>query len=198
MKFRVDPDVIKGLLLVAPKSDVRNYLEGIAVDCTKERMVLVATDGHILVAIPIPEEGVLEPSTDAGIYILPRWELENAKPIKAGRSSFRYDITIENDTFTLEGALKISAKLLDGTYPVWRRVVPTTLSGEVAQFDARLLAKLAKANALFGGEENRMYLHHNGNGTARVSGAPNALMLIMPMRHDLTNFPAETYSWSKE
>ena len=52
MKITVPANVIKALLLAASKQDVRYYLNAVCVDVTAKGAALVATDGHVLLAVP--------------------------------------------------------------------------------------------------------------------------------------------------
>ena len=46
MKITITHDTIKALLLIAPKSDIRSYLQGVCVDVRHGTATLVATDGR--------------------------------------------------------------------------------------------------------------------------------------------------------
>ena len=193
MKLTIDHDIIKALLLMTPKQDIRYYLKGVLVDVRAQDVTLVATNGHALLAVPYVDN--IEGDRLIGQWIIPREALEAVKPCKAGRSSLPIAIEIVRamipnperpDTITITGATTTTTKPIDGRYPDWRRAVPGSASLEVAQFDPALIATFGDVHALLGGSEKfKPVIHHNGRGGALVSGlGRDALGVIMPLRVD--------------
>jgi DNA polymerase III sliding clamp (beta) subunit (PCNA family) len=167
--IRIDTTTIKALLAVAAKSDVRFYLNAICIDVRESDVTLVATDGTILLAVPVVP---IEPMP-VGEYILDRAHAELIK----GKECM---ITIE------DGKIKISGKdgvlpfaPVDGKFPNWRSVTPKESSGEVAQFNPELVGRIGKAFDLLGAPFPT--IHHNGKAGAKVSSDCDALGIIMPM-----------------
>ena len=201
MEITLHPDTLKAALTCAAKGDIRYYLNGVLVDVTAARTVLVATDGHVLLAVPLDPEDV----TDAapGLYILPREALESVKPCKAGRDALPYRLTItpartEPDperpgvdvkhppTFALAGVTTAAGPCVDGIFPDWRRVMPATASGEIGQYQSAFIAAFGKVAQLLAGDRAYPVIHHNGiNGGALVTmPGTSALGVIMPFRVD--------------
>jgi DNA polymerase III sliding clamp (beta) subunit (PCNA family) len=56
--FTVDHEVIKSLLIAMPKQDIRYYLVGALIDVRESDVTLVATDGHMLLAVPVPQQNI--------------------------------------------------------------------------------------------------------------------------------------------
>jgi DNA polymerase-3 subunit beta len=203
MKISLNPDVVKALLTVAGKHDIRYYLNGVCVDATGETTVLVSTDGHRLLAVPVCADDIEEPIS--GEFIIPRDVLEMVKPIKAGKHYLRMTLEIvqpeptpdperpgvtivHKPTFTLTGATTASGTVVDGRYPDWKRVMPSTANNEPAQFNPDYVADFGKACKLLGGKH--FTIHHNGNGGSLVSNLGHgALGVVMPTRHDETSHP---------
>ena len=107
MILTIQHSTLKALLTVAATKDVRYYLLGICVDvraATDARpadVTLVATDGAILLAHPVPlsdVEGAIEP----GQYIIPRDALEAVTPMKAGRTALPIKLTIRTPAPTTD------------------------------------------------------------------------------------------------
>jgi len=160
---------IKALLTVAAKNDIRYYVNAICVDVRESDVTLVATDGTILLAVPVAP---IEPMP-AGQWILDRSHAELIK----GKECM---IIVE------EGKIKISGKdgllpfpPVDAKFPDWRSVMPQQSSGEAAQFNPELVARIGKAFDLLDAEFPT--IHHNGKNGARVSSDCEALGIIMPM-----------------
>ena len=183
MKLTIDHAILKALLIVAPKEDIRYYLNGVLVDVRAQDVTLVSTNGAVLLAVPYSDN--IECDRLIGQWIIPREALEAVKPCKVGRSSLPITIEIKApDTITITGATTTTTKPIDGRYPDWRRAVPGSASLEVAQFDPALIATFGDVRSLLGGsEEFKPVIHHNGRDAALVSGlGRDALGVIMPLR----------------
>ena len=181
---------------IAPKSDIRYYLNGVLLEVTAAGRFYVATDGHKLVAI---REARQEGDT-IGEWIIPRDVILGIKIQKAGRNP------VEHAELEIDGA---KAKLdycgtgavfafVDGKFPDWRRVVPQTLSGELAQFNLELLSRIDDIRKAFGRNACDATIHHNGKSCAQITGLhPDALMLVMPCRSNDAQGDAPVPSWAR-
>jgi len=200
MKIQIKPETIKALLTIAAKGDIRYYLNGLLVDVNAAGVVvLVATDGHRLLALPVEPDDVSD--ARPGEYIIPRDALESVKPVKAGRNAFPLELTIEQPApapdperagvtvqaparFTLTGATTAAGVVVDGRYPDWRRVLPVKASGEPGHFQPDYVADFGTVAALLTGKKNPCpVIHHSGLAAALVTGlGANAIGVLMPMR----------------
>lgn len=172
-----------GLLHVAPKKDVRFYLNGLhcaPTPCGK-RLMIEATDGHILARIATDEIAPPAP------FIVPRDLIEKLR-FKKSDATKSIGIVVDGDQVQLffEGS-SVAGRLVEGTFPNTNRVIPwDDPKGEPAQFNPDLLVRLKKcADAL--GASSRSYPHvaHNGDGnSARVffDGVPDMVSVVMPVR----------------
>lgn len=201
MKLSIQSDVIKALLLVAAKNDVRYYLNGICVDARANGdVVLVATDGHRLLAVPVAVDDIEDLAP--GEYLIPRDVLAAVKPNKAGRTTFplqleittpaptpdpeRPGVTVQaRPTFTLTGATSATGATIDGRYPDWRRVIPASTTGKPGQYNPAYIGDFGAVARLLTGKDTYPIFHQSGASNALVSrlGA-NALGVLMPMRVD--------------
>jgi DNA polymerase-3 subunit beta len=199
MKITIDHSIIKALLICAAKQDIRYYLKGVCVDARANGdVVLVATDGHRLLAYPVAVDNI--EALAPGEYIIPREALEAVKPAKAGRITLpihidivtapdtpdpeRVGVTIKGKTsITVTGATSTVTAPIDGKFPDWRRIVPASTSGEIAQFNADYVSGFGDVCKLLGGKYGP-FINHNGSAPAVVTNLPGALGLIMPFRLD--------------
>lgn len=188
MKFSIPVNTVKALLSAAGKQDIRYYLNGICLDIRSTDSVAVATNGHILLALPIVPVDDDSPRL-VGQFIVPRALLEQVKPAKNA------DVIIEIFHGTPAVALHcngtmITGALFDGKFPDWRKVVPTQVSGLVSQFDADYVATFGKINKLLGSKYSPAIAHNGGengaDGAARVLLTGDAIGVIIPMRCDST------------
>ena len=135
MKITINHDTLKALLVVAGNSDVRHYLNGVCVDVRNGATTLVATDGHRLLAVPVAADDV-EGASD-GQYILPRAVLEVVKPVKIPRNdTFSIAIEIVGTQVTIIGATTATSPTVDGRFPDWRRVMPSSANGVLGHFNS--------------------------------------------------------------
>ena len=190
MKFLIPPDTIKALLVIAAKNDIRRYLESVCIDVRESDAVAVATDGHKLLALPLTLADDA-PALVSGRYIIRREALESVKPVLKRPITVAIDSTARAATLD-NGSAATTAPLMDATYPDWRRVVPLTVSGEVAQFNAEYVGAFGKVYKLLGGKYSPA-IRHNGDSAARVVLTGDAVGVIMPMRGDPQ--PLENPSW---
>jgi DNA polymerase-3 subunit beta len=168
---------LKACSIVAPKADVRFYLRGVLIDVREHDVTLVATNGHVLIAIPVATD---EPPP-VGKYIVPLTLLKAVKPISKNQDEV--EVTITGASVSLRGATTVSGELVDGSFPDWRQAIPKKASGVVAQFDPLVIARIADALAAMG--VRYPVLHYNGTGGCRVTSLDcDAIGAIMPLRID--------------
>ncbi len=175
MQTELTKDQIRALLEVAPKDDSRFYLNGACLDA--DRGLVVATDGHILLAIRVHIEGT-------GQAILDRDTLDKARRA-FGRKGGSARIEIDGQVCWVHvNGEPFPGQLIDGTYPDYAQVVPTEPSGELAQFNGALLGRLSKAFERLGGVEGLIEVAHNGTRAALVAhySVPEAIACVMPFR----------------
>lgn len=181
----IEHSVIKALLTVAAKNDIRYYLNAVAIDVRSADTTLVATDGHILLAIPVAHDHEMP----VGVHIIDRASLDGLKlSTKAGSV---LDIVINDGHATIRcNGSETRTPLVDAKYPDWRTVLPRTSSGECAQFNPELLVRLQIAfRLILGSKTDIPTVHHYGNKGALVTSDCDALGIVMPCRAD-REFPS--------
>jgi len=192
MKFLIPADTIKALLVIAAKKDVRGYLNSVCIDVRASDAVAVVTDGHKMLAVALTvTDDAAAAALVPGRYIVAREALESVKPVLKRPILVTIDPTARAATLD-NGSAATTTPLMDATYPDWRKVVPLTVSGEVAQFNAEYVGAFGKVHKLLGGKYSPV-IRHNGDNAARVVLAGDAVGVIMPMRFNLQ--PLENPAW---
>lgn len=175
---------LKAASLFAPKKDVRWYLNGVCFEVSDSKVILTATDGHTMCSASVD----VEPGQLPGKYIV---GLEYLSDVDCNSS---IDVTFNNNNVTLtQNARSVTAALIDGNFPDWRRVVPDKVSGEVAQLcpENVLTALKAKRILLDDKKIKDLYISHNGADPAVIIvGVPEVIILISP-------FKAKNFSYNK-
>ena len=138
---------LRAALIFAADKDIRYYLNGVCLhvgECGDAR--LVATDGHRLAIVNLCDQSSATP----GEYLIPRDVLKTVK--KAGRlDKIPLLLSIDGDAFQLidqaARAILGGAKLIDGRFPDYQRVVPMpeNMDGTPGTFNASYLADIQRA-----------------------------------------------------
>ena len=184
MLVTINPRALKACALAASTEKGRYYLQGVSLEMAPTHNIMVATNGHILIAakrasavntVPAAPEGtppIIIPSTMIAQIKLTRRSLDTG------------ELTIEGDRLTLEyDAGTLVGKAVDGTFPDWRRIVPASVSGEVGHYNPAYLALLGKAYALLTDSDCKwLTIGHNGEACALVDLGEDAIGAIMPCR----------------
>ncbi len=194
---RVERSSLAAALHLVAKEDVRYYLNAVCIEAQPDRTVVIATDGHSLIAIPSAIEAN-DPNQVVGRqqFIIDRADV---KRILAAHSKKLLAIVFR---FNDDGMFDTSAcvgKCVDAQYPNFRSVIKSAANpnGEKAQFDPEILARVQKAFKEFSGCA-RFHLFHNGNSgaTAYYSGHPDIACIVMPWRMETDAKPS--FDWVDE
>jgi DNA polymerase-3 subunit beta len=162
---------LKALLCFAGSKDIRDYLNGVCVDVSGGVLRGVATNGHMA--------GVAAFNLVTGVpdaqYVLPREFVEHIVKTK-----YIYTLDIVGDTVTASHGH--SAKLVDGKFPDWRRVVQFPEGEESAgTYNAEYLHDIAKASKALGNKHGLYKLHQFGESAGVFQIAGDFVGVIMPL-----------------
>jgi DNA polymerase III sliding clamp (beta) subunit (PCNA family) len=109
--------------------ETRYYLNGAALQRSEGEMILIATDGHNLARIvrPLPEGAeALEDS------IIPRRTVAALMGMLKGADDSPLAVGMSERAMTIKGpGFRFVSKLVDGTFPEWRRVLEPALAEEM-------------------------------------------------------------------
>ena len=173
---------LKAVALFCSKEETRYYLKGVNLQFRSDHVIMVATNGHYLTALRQSlEEPLDSPIADT---IIP---IELIDRIKLTKHDDKAELYVDGHkvTITYMGATYVDGHI-DATFPDWRRVSPSSVSGEAAQFDAAYPALFLKAARMFD-KSAQIKIGHNGLSPALVSWLPSeagldAFGVLMPMR----------------
>ena len=200
IKITFDARTLKAALICTSTDETRYYLKGVAVQLDGDKLFIVATDGHRLIAMQ-PEFTIERDDTDAtnradfGSVIIPA---DIVKNLKLNKYVDDCTLTIDAGKGEIEHCgQSFKFGFVDGSFPEWRRVIPPNITGELAQFDARYIGELPKICAAFGDKQTKIGIEHNGDSPAFIAlNLPMPYVcLLMPYRG--TKEPAALPSWVK-
>lgn len=185
----VTPAHLKAVLLFAAKQDVRYYLNGICIETGADGARLIATDGHRMILLRVPQKD--EEGSAIGLevrqFIVPRTAIETALRAFGKQSHIEITYAAPHDAAASSGTIAgLTYTAIDGKFPEYNRIVPATCTGEAAQFNALYIADMAKARAQLGAGSHSdiVYIAHNGNAAALVHLTEDAFAILMPVRAD--------------
>jgi DNA polymerase-3 subunit beta len=189
MKFDIDMRVLKAAAICVSTDSVRYYLNGVAIQWNGKYLTATATDGHRLVSFNLPYNEADFAGVDKFSFIIPHTVLKGVKLDKyvtVGSLAFEpSESGAATCTLSCVGTSTIF-QTIDGTFPDWRPILPTELSGEVAQFNTGYLKDFAAMTKILFGKERLINVHHNGNGPAavdlRADGEFDTVAVVMPVR----------------
>lgn len=171
MKTEFPKSYLAAAAIFMADKDVRYYLKGVFVECLPNETRLTATDGTIAATLRHKRENEARHDVIVPAEIV-------AVALKLGRDV----LTLEYDGAAWFLA-DVPFKPVDGTFPPYRRIIPTTWSGEAGHYDPALVARFAKAGKA---------LKRKDVPIIRQSGALSALVhfydfddfvgVLMPMR----------------
>ena len=171
----------------AAKRDVRYYLCGVLLEVRENKMSAVATDGHKMIRVDLGSADIPTPDFK-GILPSPELLIKHC----AGRNACH-----SADLHFVDGLAKLTVggtsitlgKLVDGTFPDYRRVM---VSGDVetsaSAFNPALLAAVCKS-AEFIGAARRCKIQplaietcHQSSKRITIGEGPAATVVLMPLR----------------
>jgi hypothetical protein len=177
MTITLSPDLLKAAVLFTSKEETRFYLKGVSIQVTLANVKVASTDGHRLFVARVNQEE----NTDTFSIIIPSDTIATATK---GVKYCHLELSKLSDTQWRLGDTIFTP--IDGTFPDYSRIVPTTVSGETAQFNPEYVASLGKANKLLGGTAENVTIGYNGDKPALVTGfgfqSHNAIAVLMPLR----------------
>jgi DNA polymerase-3 subunit beta len=191
MNIEINLNVLKAVNEYAGKEQTRHYLHGVCLQVGDGSLTYIATNGLVLLAHRD------ETKADwTGEIIIPA---DIIKAIKIGKRDNHVAMLergdyprgrIDMDKCTLHyNGVAVTFSPIDGTFPNWRRVIPSEVDGVTAQFNGELLAKYVKTSkTLYDGTIPTV--HHNGLSAACVTFPDDKTVgAVMPMKHCGTKLP---------
>lgn len=181
--------ILKAAAIATSKEQTRYYLNGVAIQSDEKGAYIVATDGHRLLAFRQTEEG-----GESVNIIIPN---DIVAQIKLNKHVEIAELTRESVTHwrIKYCGTYISFAPVDGTFPDWRRIIPSETDGRPAQFNPAYIGDFVKVKKALGA--NTFAIAYNGDGPALVTFGDDVdgFGAIMPMRANFT-IPTRKPSWA--
>lgn len=187
MKITISTDVFAAVSLFRGITDVRFYLNGLHLETGTEGARLVATDGRQLAVSKIvgsyPESSITLPNSIVATVKL------KARGAKFVILDFEegHPTCDESGVFVARNIVLNFADMtvigieVDGKFPDYRRVVPTSADGNIAQYDPALLMRVQKASNMLG-FPHFSGIAQNGGSSGFSVLTEDLLVVTMPYR----------------
>jgi DNA polymerase-3 subunit beta len=179
--------MLKAAACCASSDDTRYYLNGVHVEPRAGEVRFCATDGHKLIVLRQLGEFEAGEAFIVPLELIAQLKVNKRLPDCKLELATGNDDGIKRVTVTVLGGTQFTAPAVDGTFPDYDRVIPSTVSGKVAQFNAlENVAPFQKAAKLLGGIGACAAISHNGGGPAlvRFGDLEQGFGVIMPLRTD--------------
>ncbi|MDR1372067.1 MAG: DNA polymerase III subunit beta [Dysgonamonadaceae bacterium] len=150
---------INRTLFATAEDELRPVMNGILFDITEENIVFVASDGHKLVRF----KNMAVKGNVQNIFILPKKPanlLQNILPKETGDIAISFD---ENNAYFKFGRTTIISRLIEGHYPNYNSVIPTTNPYKVTVDRLLLLSTLKRVSVAANSITNLVKLVINSN-----------------------------------
>lgn len=197
MEFTIESKIISALKLFAGQKDVRPTLNGLNLEIHSDKVILVATSGHMLGCYRYEyTQDITEPIKNV---IIPNDLLKHVKT--EGNVTLIISDEVNNlyerSVTVIYNGLSITGKSIDMMYPDYRRVIPNSTSNEISHFNADYLATIGKAYKILNDTKYALArIEHNGdNGALFNLGNDNFIGVIMPVRTDKMGDKLTRPSW---
>ena len=163
--------LVGGVEHAISKEETRYYLNGVCLEVVDGLLVAVATDGHRLAT---REHRLVNPPTNQGSAIVPRKAVAVALGYSGlGEATLSLHRSADGERVAfaevVADGMRLRCKLIDGTFPDWRRVVPQP-SNTVVEVETKALRRALRATAT--ASEGR----RDGRATKFVTGASGIVL----------------------
>jgi DNA polymerase III subunit beta len=145
------------------QQDVRYYLNGLLIETTKRRIRAVATDGHRLALCDIPIENQ---EVTTGQVIIPRKGVMELHRLLGGGEEVELSIGSNHIRANLDG-IRFTSKLIDGRFPDYERVIPSS-EATTLKADRETLRGALQRAAILSNEKYRGVRLELGKDTLRI------------------------------
>jgi DNA polymerase III sliding clamp (beta) subunit (PCNA family) len=173
---------LKAVALFCSKEETRYYLKGVNLQFRSDHIIMIATNGHYLTMLRQKLDEPLD--TIPPDTIVP---IEFIDTIKLSKHLDVAELYIEAGRITVTycGATYSSGSVA-ASFPDTKRIIPSSVSGETAQFDVAYPALYQKAAKMFR-KDGQVKIAHNGENPALVDwfepcDGLQAFGVLMPMR----------------
>ena len=188
MRIEFDIRALKAAAFAVQRDETRYYLNGVCVEWNGHDLVCVATNGKTLIAIR-PDFTIVSNEQVAPFQVI--IPADYIAALKVDKRVHFAALMLEDGKWFLDYFGLRQFIPVDGTFPAWRRVLPTKLSGVTAHYDPELIMGFQKAAKVYGAKQI-VSIGHNGDEPAMIGfncAEINGFGVAMPCRSEVPSLP---------
>lgn len=170
-KITLAQSAIKAVSFAMAKNDIRYYLNGMCIQHNGEETRIIATDGHRLHMVRVEHKDglVIDPIE----CIIPDTLVNTIIKAKAPKHDKLREvhITIDGDKVSavLPDGTESIAKLIDGKFPDYTRVIPDSFNGQPAQYNCDYVSDIFAGHMAYHGVKTPLVgFSYNGDSCGGI------------------------------
>ncbi|AJX62036.1 DNA polymerase III subunit beta family protein [Burkholderia pseudomallei] len=202
MKINATASALKAVQLIAPRDDIRYYLNGVMVEAREKETRLVATDGHRLVVYRIECNNEV-PAGESISIIVPNAVIDRLKLSKDAPDAVTFESADAGRMFFSHDDIRVTFTPVDANFPNYRKVIPETVSGKPGHYKPAYLFDFQKIGAALKRKRSTRdilpILYQNGETSAAIvqlEGDDAFIGVVMPIRTETLGKPL-SLGWAR-
>ncbi len=176
-KVLLPQEKIKGMLrktsFAISLDEARYVLNGIFFSIKEHKITMVATDGRRLA---LAEEEVEVPSESQGDFIVPTKAINELNRLLQTTGNIEVKCAVNQAAFNLidekGGSILLLTKLIEGSYPNYRQVIPTETKERIPLSREELLQALRRAEFMTSEKSNSVKVSFTKNNLSITANSP--------------------------
>ncbi|WP_261496680.1 DNA polymerase III subunit beta [Burkholderia multivorans] len=189
MKINATASALKAVQIIAPRDDIRYYMNGVLVEAREKETRLVATDGHRLAVYRIECNNEV-PAGESISIIVPNAVIDRLKLAKETPDEVIFESAgSDGRMFVLHDDIRVTFSPIDGIFPNYRKVIPATVSGKAGNYKPAYLFDFQRVGAALKRQRTTRdvlpVVSQNGRESAavvQIQGDENFVGVVMPIR----------------
>jgi DNA polymerase III subunit beta len=162
-------EMLRKTSYAASSDETRYVLNGVLLSFKSGKLTMVATDGRRLALVEYEVEFPKEAEVDA---IVPTKAVNELLHTLKDEGALKIHASANQIVFEFDGVM-VSSKLIDGTYPNFRQVIPSECEERVAIERETLLSALKRVSLLASERSTATKLHFTKNKLTISSDSPD-------------------------
>lgn len=171
--FKIEQKVFKDILrktsYAISADETRYVLNGVFLSFKNDKLTVVATDGRRLALV---DQEMEFPKTQETDVILPTKAVNELGRLLGDKDEIRINIS-ENQIAFQAGTTLLVSKLIDGTYPNYRQVIPTEPKERITLERESIMQAVHRVALLTNDKSNSVKLHFTKNNLLISTNTPD-------------------------
>lgn len=125
LQFTIPAKILKAVAAFASRDETRYILQGVCVEASKEKTLLIATNGRMAVIYNATDDIDWVKTPDVALsFVVPIHLIQKAEPDALRRVALNQWNGDGVEFVSLTGKIEMRDKTVEGHYPNWRHIIP--------------------------------------------------------------------------